>query len=54
MSIYNPSIGELIIYLCIFGIGFITGRIFMAIQVAFMKSASKGIQHTPKNGLAKL
>jgi len=52
MSIYNPSTGEIIIYLCIFGIGFITGRIFMAIQVAFMKSTSKKSKHK-KEGAAK-
>ena len=41
MSIYNPTAIDLITYFLIFGIGFITGRLAMAIQVGLMKTVSK-------------
>ena len=50
MSLYNPTMVEWVIYLCIFSIGVITGRVLMAVQVGFMKPKSdKNPVHSREN-----
>jgi hypothetical protein len=41
MGIYDPSPIEIMIYICIFAIGVIVGRIMMAIQGELMKNLAK-------------